>query len=210
VLILHGIRAPQAMAVDVFLQVVESTSSRDVAEHIVALLSILFPSRPLYGTSHAMAIFSTFRQRFCELGPEFQSLAVEFTRKVLLIEPTEWFAHEFSQLGLLITECDAHGATQIASCFRALATERVYLDSMKSPAVLRNLVDVISKFTSPRPDAEAIEADQQVHLVDDLLTVLEAVSTASDDARDCVYYYGMATFLAALHCRPSIRERVAL
>jgi hypothetical protein len=98
----YWLRAPrsgrfeyQAMSIDVVLQVVECTPLVEVAEHAVTLLADLFPSRPLYGTSNARAIFSTLRQRFCELGPTFQSLALQFTRRVLSIEPSQ-VPHHFS------------------------------------------------------------------------------------------------------------------
>lgn len=92
----YWLRAPrsgrfeyQAMVIDVVLQVLERTPLVEVAEHAVALLADLFPSRPLYGTSNARAIFATLRQRFSELGPTFQSLAIQFTQRVLSIEPSQ-------------------------------------------------------------------------------------------------------------------------
>jgi len=58
----------------------------------------------------------------------------------------QWFDQEFQQFGVLIGECNAHGASEIAACLRALCVEPIYLNSMCVPVVLHNLIDVIGKF----------------------------------------------------------------
>ena len=57
---------------------------------IPKVLGIMFPVRPLFGTSNAIAIFAALRSRFHDFSFNIQAKAMDLIEALLLVDPTPW------------------------------------------------------------------------------------------------------------------------
>ena len=184
------------MVVDVFIQLLDTTPSGELAVSLVHTLSKLFPRRPLFGTSNAVSILASIRGRFNAFGLEFQQCAMKFTRSLMLVDPTPWFAPEFQLLCEVALSSDANGARLVTAHIKELATITQYASSVCKPTVIHALLDLVDHAHKQQPKDGS--SDSWTMLVQDALATLTVLLTTSPTCGQDIHFYGMECFFRLL------------
>ena len=198
----------QAMVLDILVQAFETVSSDSVANTIIDVLSRMFPARPLFGTSNAIAIFTALRSRFHDFSFNIQAKALELIDALLLVDPTPWLASEFLHLCGLFEGASAMATRLIVAHLKGHASLPEFSVAVCDPLIVHHLVDQL-KHAGERcpvelPGTPNSEHDWTTPTLD-LLDILGAVAIASNASGRELYFYGTETLLTLMN-REGVRE----
>lgn len=201
----------QSMVLDILVQAFEMVSTDSVANVIIDVLSRMFPARPLFGTSNAIAIFTALRSRFHDFSFNIQAKALELIDALLLVDPTPWLASEFLHLCGLFEGASAMATRLIVAHLKGHASLPEFSVAVCDPLIVHHLVDQLrhaaERCPLQLPGAPNAEQDWTAPTLD-LLDILGAVAVASSASGRELYFYGTETLLSMTD-REAVKESAA-
>ena len=194
----------QDMGLDILVQAFETVSSDGVANAIIDVLGVMFPVRPLFGTSNAISIFTALRSRFHDFSFNIQEKAMDLIKSLLLVDPTPWLAFEFVHLCGLFEGASARATRLIVAHLKAYAMLTEFEVAVCDPLIVHHLVDHLQHAderctaTAPSHTPSPPPPTSWASTANDLLGMLGVVIQRSPSSGMELYHYGTPTLLEML------------